>query len=502
VTKNYEITYVNGRLIVTPAKITITIKGNQDEVDYDGNEHSVKGYKASSDSDLYDESKISFTGSDEAKGTEPDTYMMNLAADQFSYSDGNVEATFQVEDGYLHIKDADTYVIAISGQDLTVQYNGAQQSYDGYVTAYTNNNGQRVLGLPKGVRLRVKQGVDIAAKGTNVGTYTRTLTVNDFELTTDVGIKASIVITRPITLTITPLPVTLTANSGTFPYDGTAHTVTGVTSSVPGVTFGAAATATGTDAGSYPVIVTGAAVGMRDATGNYELSAIVNGNLVITPATLVITTGSAEKVYDGQPLTEGTVTIGGLVGGETATVTATGSQTEVGSSANTYTIAWGSAKASNYRITENLGTLTVTALEEIDDPETPLAKGPNASTWSLFDLICMLLSILTAIIMAVTFFKKKEDEDGEEEPVRAAAPDEKPEEEDENKRKYSKFLGLIPGVASIITFILTQDLSGLMVIFDKWSILFAAYVLLGGAMAYLTRNKKEEKEEEDAAATV
>ncbi|NLD88559.1 MAG: Cna B-type domain-containing protein, partial [Clostridiales bacterium] len=52
--------------------------------------------------------------------------------------------------------------------------------------------------------------------------------------------------------------------------------------------------------------------------------------------------------------------ITGLVNGETATVTATGSQTEVGSSTNTYSIDWGTTDSNNYAITETLGTLTVT----------------------------------------------------------------------------------------------------------------------------------------------
>ena len=51
----------------------------------------------------------------------------------------------------------------------------------------------------------------------------------------------------------------------------------------------------------------------------------------------------------------------GLVPDETAFVTATGSQTAVGSSENTYTIEWGTAKAENYTVSESLGTLTVTA---------------------------------------------------------------------------------------------------------------------------------------------
>ena len=57
--------------------------------------------------------------------------------------------------------------------------------------------------------------------------------------------------------------------------------------------------------------------------------------------------------------------IEGFVNGETAPFSVTGSQTEVGSSKNTYTIDWSAstatAKEKNYEVSESLGTLTVTS---------------------------------------------------------------------------------------------------------------------------------------------
>lgn len=96
-----------------------------------------------------------------------------------------------------------------------------------------------------------------------------------------------------------------------------------------------------------------------DVTANYAINKVA-GTLTVTKAPLTITTPSASKVYNGTPLTTA-ATATGLVNGETATVTATGSQTLFGSSKNTYTITWdGSAAQGNYQIVENLGTLTVT----------------------------------------------------------------------------------------------------------------------------------------------
>ncbi|MBR3096305.1 MAG: InlB B-repeat-containing protein, partial [Bacteroidales bacterium] len=93
---------------------------------------------------------------------------------------------------------------------------------------------------------------------------------------------------------------------------------------------------------------------------NYSVNLFVRpGLLEIKKKPLTITTGSAEKFYDGTPLTEPTANISGLVTGETATITATGSQTVMGFSDNTYSISWGTAKEENYNIKENLGTLQV-----------------------------------------------------------------------------------------------------------------------------------------------
>ena len=108
-----------------------------------------------------------------------------------------------------------------------------------------------------------------------------------------------------------------------------------------------------TNVGKITITITG--------KGNY--TGTFDRTYEITPATLTVTTPSANKVYDGTALTaEGTIS--GFVNKETATFTTTGSQTEVGSSSNTYSIEWnGTAKSSNYKISETVGTLTVTENE-------------------------------------------------------------------------------------------------------------------------------------------
>ena len=120
-----------------------------------------------------------------------------------------------------------------------------------------------------------------------------------------------------------------------------------------------------TDAGEYTATVT-----YRDG----DKTMTVTGKVTIKKAELTITTASAKKYYDGKALTKDAYEVKGLVNGETVKATVTGSQTKVGSSANTCTIEWAdgttsvtrmareaapTAKQSNYTLNANLGTLTV-----------------------------------------------------------------------------------------------------------------------------------------------
>ncbi len=91
----------------------------------------------------------------------------------------------------------------------------------------------------------------------------------------------------------------------------------------------------------------------------------------ISPAEISVSTGSASKHYDGKPLTCSKAEISGIIVSEHADITATGSQTEIGQSSNTYRIRWAeddpqraTASGRNYTVAEeNLGTLEVLAPE-------------------------------------------------------------------------------------------------------------------------------------------
>ena len=109
--------------------------------------------------------------------------------------------------------------------------------------------------------------------------------------------------------------------------------------------------------------------------GNYAGS--VERTYHITPAPLTVTTGSDSKIYDGSELVNGELSIEGLQGEDRVTAATTGSQTEVGSSENTYRITWGDVDAANYVIDEHLGTLAVTPAPEPPTPEPTPTPTPD-----------------------------------------------------------------------------------------------------------------------------
>lgn len=105
----------------------------------------------------------------------------------------------------------------------------------------------------------------------------------------------------------------------------------------------------------------------RAVHGNYE-DAETSAVLEIVPAKLTVITDSAEKVYDGKPLTAGG-RLEGLAEGDQVELAVTGSQTEVGESINTCELKWTGAEAADYEVTETLGTLKVTPKPA--EPEAP-----------------------------------------------------------------------------------------------------------------------------------
>ena len=173
-----------------------------------------------------------------------------------------------------------------------------------------------------------------------------------------------------LTITKNQSKITITAASDSKSYDGTPLTNSGY--KVEGLPEGftlADVTVTGSatnvsDTSSGNNKVTGGKIlcSGEDVTSQFANIERVDGTLTILKRKVTLTSATDSKEYDGKPLTNSTVTGGdGFVAGEVKELKATGSQTDVGSSANpiSYSTEGTAFQAGNYEIEEIIGTLTV-----------------------------------------------------------------------------------------------------------------------------------------------
>ena len=285
---NYNIKKVEGDLIVTAedGEVVVTITGHSDSVEYDGNEKAVSGYEVTiTEGSKYTTDDFTFNGNAEAKGTEAGTYSMGLNADQFTNTNDNyTQVTFIVNDGTLTINPKS---ITPDGPDTPEDEKTGITVTDPINSTYDGN--EHINGL----------------------------TVTDSKLNTTL----------------------VEGTDYTLTYSGDLINVGTVTITIKGI-------------GNY----TG------EFTKTYQ----------ILPREYTVTTNTDSKVYDGTALTAGG-TVNNLVDGETVGFTITGSQTNVGTSDNTYELNWtGTARKANYKHgKDSIGTLTVTKQSIAPDPEHP-----------------------------------------------------------------------------------------------------------------------------------
>ena len=263
--------------------------------------------------------------------------------------------------------------LKIVAAPLIIRTEKAEKTYDG--KPLTNEN-MTIEGLKNGEVVAHKTTGTQTEVGNSDNTYE--LDWNSKETTA----KESNYIIKEVSLgklvvKETEDEIVVTTTGGTFTYDGQPHGATVEVSELPeGYTLKTAESdATATDVTTEAVtadadrlvIVNAAGV---DVTANLKITR-VTGEIVVNPATVTVTTPNASKVYDGTPLTAaGTIT--GLVNGETVSFATTGTITNVGTAANSYSLVWDqTAKATNYKIIENLGTLTVTAPANNNPSVTP-----------------------------------------------------------------------------------------------------------------------------------
>ena len=245
---------------------------------------------------------------------------------------------------------------------------------------------------------------------TEAGRADATFTVADGTALT--GDYAITVVPGTLTVKKSAQEITVTARSGSWTYDGQSHVLhdydaTNLGTLVAGdqlvVTFDASSTVLRpTDGPRHDGVVANVITGVKvmrggtDVTANYTL-ACYPGTLTVTKRPVTLTSKSATKAYDGQPLTAHEATVGGagFVGTDGATYSFSGSQTDKGSSKNAfgYTLTAGTPAAC-YVITKVEGDLVVTAADVSGggDGDWAIVLGPSL-TYTGLEQIQTLASV-------------------------------------------------------------------------------------------------------------
>ena len=362
--ENYTITKIEGelRVLTRDAKYEVTVYANDGEFLYDGQEHVVSGFKSlevEAGGKLYTVSGLTAVG----RATNAGTYFVTVSGTPVvTDADGNdVSGEFDV--------DAFPGRLIITKRAVTLTSATAEKVYDGQPlydhTVTVSGKDGFVAG--EGVNTHVTGSQTLVGTVPNTFTYTAKAgtDLDNYEID---KIQGQLTVHNRSTL----YAIEVEANSGEFTYDGTEKTISGfktLTFTVGGKTYtvsGLTASGKGTDAGHYSVTVSGTPVVRDDAQNDVSAQfavSVKHGEISIAKRTVVLTSATASKEYDGKPLQNDKITVtgDGFADGEGAAYTATGIQTLPGSSENRFTFALNAnTERDNYSITLNYGTLTVT----------------------------------------------------------------------------------------------------------------------------------------------
>ena len=282
-----------------------------------------------------------------------------------------------------------------------------------------------------------------------------------------------------------------------------------------------------------------------EGIGNYTGS--FTKTYEITKRSVTLTSATASKNYDGQALTSTSITVSGdgFVKGEGATYNVTGTQTEVGNSANSFEYKLNeNTLASNYDITKVVGTLTVTRdttpvtpaptpttpsvppvvqrvvptptpvpEEKVEEEQTPKAEPkeeekveedytPKATQeyyWALINLICAIVTVLFGLLLLISKRHKDEDDEEEDDETKQQATTNEDEEKEQEKKRgtFTRVLAVLIAIVSVVFFLVTEDLSLPWTWTDQWTIWMVALGLVQIVVFFVGRKWKNVDNDDD-----
>ena len=353
-------------------KTVIEITANSNTLQYNGEEQKVEGIKDVT-------AGYEVTGlKAEAKGTNFGTYDTVITGTA-TVTKGGVDVTDKVIVNKINGK------LTISKRDVTLTSGSASRVYN--KEALTNDT---VTVSGDGFAKDEGATYTVTGSQTEVGesdnTFTYTLKEGTLASNYNITKKEGKLSITPVTDEVT---VRINGNKDTATYNGTEQSVSGYTvESISNTlytstdfTLNGQAMATGKDATTYQMNLDATQfVNNNTNFSNVKFEIAEDGQLVINPRAVTLTSETDSKPYDGTPLTRPNVKVeGNFVDGEVTKVEATGSVTYVSEDevTNTIVITEGeNFKESNYSITKHEGKLSIT---KVDAEVTVTIKGHEDS---------------------------------------------------------------------------------------------------------------------------
>ena len=284
--------------------------------------------------------------------------------------------------------------------------------------------------------------------------------------------------------------------------------------------------------------------------GNYSGS--FTKTYKITKRLVTLTSATVSKTYDGQALTNTSITVSGdgFVEGEGASYEVTGTQTSVGNSANAFEYKLNEKTlASNYDITKVVGTLTITAApapvtpptsptpvspppvtpryiqqvvpaptpqEEVKKEKTPKAepkeekvekvekeKTPKARPekfWALINLICAIVTVLFGLLLLISKRHKNKDDEEDETKDQTTTNEDEEKEQEKKRGAFTRVLAVLIAILSVVFFLVTEDLSLRWTWTDQWTIWMVVIGLVQIVVFFVGRKWKNVDDDEDEQA--
>ena len=371
---NIKVVVKDGYLEITPITTAITITAASGSKTYDGTPLTNAGYTYTPNVLL--EGDV-LTAVVEGSATNVGDEGKNVVT-SYKVMRGNVDVT-----GNYIFTDSKDGKLTITPREVTLTSETASKEYDGTpLTRPVVTVGGDGFVAGEVTDIMATGNVTYVSDGTvdNTIRYTASASFKEGNYTISETVGKLSITKRPEVIVITTVSRTRAYNGNKLLDNQTTHTGTLAEGDQLIVNFPADAglTDVGSKANayeSYSVKRDG-----RDVTDNYTFGEPEIGTLRVTPVEIELTAASGSKTYDGTPLTNGnyTITVGSFVGEEgLAGVTVEGSQTTVGSSANTITghTLKANTLAKNYHITYQPGMLEVT-----QNTET-ISITANSHTW-------------------------------------------------------------------------------------------------------------------------